>query len=160
MSDERSSQETATANAAMDCLTVVIGSQLLGIPVSEVQDVFEPQGITCVPLAPPEVGGVLNLRGRIVTIIDLRRRLSMPPRAGEQSMMAVGVEWRGESYGLLIDLVGEVIPLDAGQIEPSPENLGFAWSGLSRGVYRLRDRLLIVLDMNQLMSFDKGLRAA
>ncbi len=93
-------------------VTATIGSQLFGLPIRRVQDVFMPERVTRVPLAPPEIAGVLNMRGRIVTLIDLRRRLGLPDRTENGPVMAIGVELRGESYGLLIDAVGEVLKLD------------------------------------------------
>src|SRR5205809_4704444 len=86
-------------------VTAMIGGQLFGLPISRVQDVFMPDRLTKVPLAPPEIAGVLNLRGRIVTTIDMRRRLGLPPRSDNKPSMAVGIDLRGESYGLLIDTV-------------------------------------------------------
>src|SRR5437879_11632804 len=86
-------------------VTVMIGGQLFGLPISRVQDVFMPDRLTRVPLAPPEIAGVLNLRGRIVTTIDMRRRLGLPPREDDKPAMAVGVELKGEPYGLLIDTI-------------------------------------------------------
>src|ERR1700687_5762585 len=93
-------------------VTAMIGGQLFGLPIVRVQDVFIPERLTRVPLAPPEIAGVLNLRGRIVTLIDMRDRLGLQPRTGEGQAMAIGVEAGGESYGLLIDGVGEVLKLD------------------------------------------------
>ena len=90
-------------------VTAVIGGQLFGLPISRVQDVFMPERLTRVPLSPGEIAGVLNLRGRIVTAIDMRRRLGLPPRADDKPSMAVGIELKGESYGLLIDSVGELL---------------------------------------------------
>src|SRR5205085_8924717 len=87
-------------------VTAVIGEQLFGLPISRVQDVFMPDRLTRVPLASAEIAGVLNLRGRIVTAIDMRRRLGLPPRTDPRPPMAVGIECGGESYGLLIDSVG------------------------------------------------------
>src|SRR6266487_1445007 len=89
-------------------VTAVIGGQLFGLPISRVQDVFMPERLTRVPLASPEIAGVLNLRGRIVTAVDMRRRLGLPSRSDGRPPLAVGIELRGESYGLLIDSVGEV----------------------------------------------------
>ena len=104
-------------------VTATVGGQLFGLPILRVQDVFKPERVTRVPLAPPEIAGVLNLRGRIVTLIDLRRRLGLPQPDPEQPQMAVGVEARGESYGLLIDSIGEVLKLDDETREPNPINL-------------------------------------
>lgn len=143
-----------------DYVTVTIGNQLFGISVQDVQDVFSPQAITRVPLAPPEVGGVLNLRGRIVTAIDVRRRLGLPGRKDTLSSMAVGIEKDGESYGLIIDQIGEVLRLEPEKFERSPENLDPKWRKVSKGVYRLEDTLLVVLDVDLLMNFDHAARAA
>jgi purine-binding chemotaxis protein CheW len=87
-------------------VTVVMGGQLFGFRLERVRDVFVPRGLSPVPLAPPEVAGLLNLRGRIVTAIDLRRRLGLPPRADGGAPVAVGIEERGELYGLIVDRVG------------------------------------------------------
>src|SRR5215204_7523941 len=104
-------------------VTVMIDGQLFGLPISRVQDVFMPDRLTRVPLSAPEIAGVLNLRGRIVTAVDMRRRLGLPPRADARPPMAVGIELKGESYGLLIDTVGEVLKLADGTREPNPVNL-------------------------------------
>jgi len=150
----------AEADLASDYVTVTIGNQLFGISVQAVQDVFSPQAITRVPLAPPEVGGVLNLRGRIVTAIDVRQRLGLPARKDALSSMAVGIEQDGESYGLIIDQIGEVLRLEPEKFERSPENLDPKWRKVSKGVYRLEDTLLVVLDVDLLMKFDDAARAA
>src|ERR1700746_234968 len=116
-------------------VTVMIGDQLFGLPISRVQDVFMPDRLTRVPLSSPEIAGVLNLRGRIVTAINMRRRLGLPPRSGERPPMAVGIELRGESYGLLIDTVGEVMKLVNGAHEANPLNLDARVRGLCAGVH-------------------------
>lgn len=137
-------------------VTVAVGAQLFGIPVARVQDVFTPQSITRVPLAPPEIGGVLNLRGRIVTAFDIRGRLGLP-QAGTQTM-AVGIECNGESYGLLIDEVGDVLTLDPARFEPLPDTLDPKWRAVSRSVYHLQDSLIVVLDVDRLLSIDAALK--
>src|SRR5215813_314004 len=86
-----------------DYVTMSIADQLFGIPVLKVQDVLGPQTITRVPLAPPEVAGSLNLRGRIVTAIDVRLRLGLEPRANQKPSMSVVVEHDGELYSVLVD---------------------------------------------------------
>src|SRR5258707_5107251 len=104
-----SNDNKATGDQVTEYVTAMIGGQLFGLPISRVQDVFMPDRITRVPLSAPEIAGVLNLRGRIVTVIDMRRRLGLPPRAGDKRLMAVGIELKGESYGLLIHTVVEVM---------------------------------------------------
>lgn len=141
---------TASAGDTIQFVTVVIGGQLFGLPISQVHDVFVPESVTRVPLAAPEVAGVLNLRGRIVTAIDMRRRLHLPPRKDGQ-MMAVGIEHKGESYGLVIDTVGEVLNLSADSREPNPTNLDKRWAEISGGVHRLDGKLMIILDVERLL---------
>ena len=90
-------------------VTVRTAGQLFGLGIAQVRDVFVPKGLSTVPLAPPEVAGLLNLRGRIVTAIDLRLRLGLPRREADASRIAIGIEERGELYGLLVDEVGDVL---------------------------------------------------
>ena len=105
----------------------------------------------CVPLSEPEIAGVLNLRGRIVTAVDLRCRLGLSPRQHGLPPMAVGIEWRGESYGLLVDAVGGVIKLADSGREPNPVNLDAKFARVSVGVHRLDARLVVVLDVEQVL---------
>ena len=132
-------------------VTAVIGGQLFGLPILRVQDVFMPERLTRVPLAPPEISGVLNLRGRIVTLIDMRCRLGMPARAGDAPPMAIGVESRGESFGLLIDSVGEVLELDDAGREPNPINLDPRLARMSLGIHRLDGQLLMLIDVERVL---------
>lgn len=131
-------------------VTVVIGGQLFGLPISQVHDVFVPDSVTRVPLSAPEVAGVLNLRGRIVTAINMRRRLHLPPLEDEQ-MMAVGIEYKNESYGLVIDSVGEVLTLPTENAEPNPTNLDKRWAEIAGGVHRLDGQLMVILDVARLL---------
>ncbi|WP_310621453.1 chemotaxis protein CheW [Flexibacterium corallicola] len=133
-------------------VTVVIGGQLFGIPIAQVHDVFVPEKVTRVPLAPPEVEGVLNLRGRVVTAINMRRRLNLEPLANEEGMMAVGIEYKGESFGLVIDSVGEVLSLAKQEMEENPSNLDAHWAEISGGVHRLSGQLMVVLDVDRLLT--------
>jgi purine-binding chemotaxis protein CheW len=148
------SPAAAMADESCDYVTVTVGEQLFGLPIEQVHDVFIPTLITMVPLAPAEIVGLLNLRGRIVTALCLRRRLGLPPRADSDEAMAVGLEFGTESYGLLVDSVGEVLRLAAGSREPTPMHLDQRWSRLSRGVHRLDGKLLIVLDVAGVLALD------
>jgi purine-binding chemotaxis protein CheW len=132
-------------------VTALIGGQLFGLPILRVQDVFAPERLTTVPLAPAEIAGVLNLRGRIVTLINMRRRLGLGGEQDDAPPMAVGVESRGESYGLLIDSVGEVLKLDDMTCEPNPSNLDPRLASVSTGIYRLDGQLLMVLDVDRVL---------
>jgi purine-binding chemotaxis protein CheW len=132
-------------------VTATVGDQLFGLPIGRVQDVFVLDRMTRVPLATPEIAGVLNLRGRIVTAIDMRRRLGLPERGEARKRMAIGIECKGESYGLLIDTIGEVLKLSSNSREDNPVNLDARLARVSAGVHRLEDRLLVVLDVDRVL---------
>jgi purine-binding chemotaxis protein CheW len=149
-----------SANDAQEFVTVTIAGQLFGIPVLSVQDVLGPQKITRVPLAPPEIAGALNLRGRIVTAVDLRRRLNLPPRPEGEDGMSVVVEHKGEPYSLLIDSVGEVLAVPLAAYECNPATLNSRWREVSGGVYRLDGKLLVVLEVERLLDFSGASLAA
>ena len=146
------SNDNTAAEHLIEYVTVMIGGQLFGLPISRVQDVFVPDRLTRVPLAPPEVAGVLNLRGRIVTTIDMRRRLGLPPRNDNKPSMAVGIELKGEHYGLLIDTVGEVMKLGETTLEPNPVNLDPRLARVSGGVHRLDGQLMVILDVDYVLN--------
>jgi purine-binding chemotaxis protein CheW len=155
------SKTETTEGAVAEYVTALIGGQLFGLPISRVQDVFLPDRLARVPLAPPEIAGLLNLRGRIVTAIDMRRRLGLPqPAADSASRLAVGIECKGESYGLLIDAIGEVLKLSAGSREDNPVNLDAGLARVSAGVHRLDGRLLVVLDVDRVLNVDARAEAA
>jgi purine-binding chemotaxis protein CheW len=136
-------------------VTVVTGGQLFGLKLARVRDVFVPRGLSHVPLAPSEVAGLLNLRGRIVTAIDLRRRLGLPPRADGGSPVAVGIEERGELYGLIVDRVGDVMWLKPSSYEANPVNLDQGWIEVCAGVHRLDQGLLVVLDVDKVLDLSQ-----
>src|SRR5881275_921957 len=98
-----SSKIETAGGAATEYVTAVIGGQLFGLPISRVQDVFMPERVTRVPLSSGEIAGVLNLRGRIVTVVDMRARLGLPKNSDGERPMAVRADPTGDSYGLLID---------------------------------------------------------
>ena len=133
-----------------DYVTMSIGSQMFGIPVLNVQDVLGSQQITRVPLAPPEVAGSLNLRGRIVTAIDVRLRLGMPKKEDGKPPMSVVVEHEGELYSLLVDAVGEVLSLNMKDYQRNPPTLNARLREFSDGIYRLNGALLVVLSVGSL----------
>jgi purine-binding chemotaxis protein CheW len=140
-------------------VTATVGGQLFGLPIARVQDVFVLGRLTRVPLAAPEIAGVLNLRGRIVTAIDMRRRLDLAP--GEvRRRMAIGIEYKGESYGLLIDAIGEVLNLPSSGREDNPVNLEARLARVSAGVHRLEDRLMVVLDVDRVLDVGQPAEAA
>jgi len=135
-----------------DYLTIVIAGQLFGIPVLQVQDVLGAQKVTRIPLAPPEVAGSLNLRGRIVTAIDVRRSLGLAQRESKAREMSVVVEHENELYSLIIDQVGDVLSLQDDDFESSPATLDEIWRDVTIGIYRMQDQLLLVLDVPKLIA--------
>jgi purine-binding chemotaxis protein CheW len=145
--------DAATSNDDNQVLvTLTVGDQLCGIPVLAVRDILGEQVITRIPLAPLEIAGSLNLRGRIVTAIDLRRRLRLPVAPPGQARMSVVAEQGGELYALLVDQVSEVLSLDASLFERNPPTLERSWAEFSTGIFRLDGRLLVVLDVSRLLA--------
>jgi len=159
---KRSHEEMAMSETGnvIEYVTATIGGQLFGLPISRVQDVFVLERLTRVPLASAEIAGMLNLRGRIVTAIDMRRRLGLPPRDDGRPRMAVGIERRAESYGLLIDEIGEVLKLSLGSREENPVNLDARLARMSAGVHRLDGSLLVVLDVDRVLEVGGHAEAA
>ena len=144
----------------IEYVTATVGGQLFGLPISRVQDVFAPERLTRVPLAPPEIAGMLNLRGRIVTAIDMCKRLCLEAEAGGRQRMAVGIEYLGESYGLLIDAIGEVLQLPVTSREDNPVNLDARLARVAAGVHRLEGKLLVVLDVDRVLEIGARAEAA
>ena len=153
-------EKDSAADMTTEYVTVTIGDHLFGLPISRVQDVFVPERLTRVPLAPPEVAGILTLRGRVVTAIDMRKRLDLGSRAKDQPVMAIGIEFRNESYGLLVDAVGEVMALRNSACEPKPANLDPRLNKVAAGIYRLEGHLMVVLDVDRLLDIKNGAMAA
>jgi purine-binding chemotaxis protein CheW len=144
----------------IEYVTVMVGDQMFGLPIDRVHDVFIASALTDVPLAPREIVGLLNLRGRVVTAMCLRRRLGLPDCQKDGRNMAVGLEHQGESYGLLVDEVGEVMKLGVETHEPNPVHMDPRWVKLSRGVHRLDEKLLIILDVDAVLSLEVQSQAA
>ncbi len=155
-----STKTDAIQSNITEYVTTMIGGQLFGLPISRVQDVFMPERLTRVPLASSDVAGVLNLRGRIVTAIDMRSRLGLPKNDDGRPPMAVGVELRGESYGLLIDTIGEVLKLADDTREVNPVNLDPRMAKLAGGVHRLDGQLMVVLDVDRVLEIPADKLAA
>ena len=150
---------TASAGAPAVFVTLTIAGQLCGIPVTAVRDILREQPITRIPLAPPEIAGSLNLRGRIVTAINLRSRLALPPPAPGLPPMYVVAEEDGEFYALLVDQVCEVLSPDTACFEANPPTLPLSWSQYCSGIYRLQDKLMLLLDLKRLLAIASSTRS-
>ncbi|MCK5576244.1 MAG: chemotaxis protein CheW, partial [Sphingomonadales bacterium] len=145
MSIENEAGLEVVTGPSKEYVTIHLGNQLFGIPVLSVHDVHKTGTITPIPLAPSSVAGVLNLRGKIVTAIDLRLHLGFPPRDEDAKSMSVVIEHHGESYSLLIDEVGEVLAISDSKFERNPVTLDDRLREVSGGVYRLDGELMIIL---------------
>jgi purine-binding chemotaxis protein CheW len=138
--------------------TFFLNGHYFGIDVLEVQEVIRHLEMTRVPCAPPVVRGLINLRGQIVTAIDLRRRLAMPDGpAGEQSVNVV-VSTDDGAVSLLVDEIGDVLQVSEKSFEPPPDTLRGPARSLIRGAYKLEDRLLLILDTKRAVALasDRG----
>lgn len=141
-------------------VTVEIGDHIFGVAIGRVREVFAPERLTRIPLAPREIAGVLNLRGRIVTAIDMRSQLGMGPAPQGAKNMAIGVDHHGEAFALLVDRPGDVVDLDASGREAPPATLDPRWASLVEGVFRLKDRLLLILDVDRALASSAATAAA
>lgn len=143
-----------------DVVTIRIGSQDFGFPVMQVRDVLGHQRLTPVPLAPHAIAGLLNLRGRIVTAIDLRTRLGLPRRAAGSEATHVVVESGSELYALVVDSVGDVLHVDEQQLEAVPASLNPKWRAVAFAVYPMDAGLIVLLDIARLLDIVPQRRAA
>ncbi len=141
------------AGQSKDFLTVIIAGQRFGIPILQVQDVLGDQSVTNIPLAPPEVAGSLNLRGRVVTAINVRCRLGMEAyeKQPDDKETSVVVEHDNELYSLIIDRVGDVLTMKEKDFESNPATLDPLWREISLGIFRLDNELLVILDIPKLL---------
>lgn len=132
-------------------VTMTVDGQLFGIPILKVQDIVEPKQITTVPLASAAVAGVLNLRGRIVTVIDLRVCLGAEPKDLDDRPMSVTVDHKGDLYTILVDTIGDVRSLPRSNLDKPPQTLDPRMRKLCSGVFRLKEDLLAVLDVDRVL---------
>ena len=142
---------TTLEAASEQFVTFRVDQQLFGVSVLRVQDILNTEDIAFVPMAPPEVKGSINLRGRIVTAIDVRVRLGLPPKEGEENHMGVTVEQLTELYTLCVDEIGEVLSLPTRDKEEVPGTLDAKWRNFAEYIYQLDEELMIVLDVDTLL---------
>lgn len=133
------------ANAQQFC-TFFVDGQFFGVPVQQVQEVIRYQEMTRVPLVPPVIRGLINLRGQIVVAIDLRRRLNAADRSKDALPMNVVVRTADGAVSLLVDEIGDVLEVQDDTFEPPPETLKSASRELVLGVHKLPKHLLLILD--------------
>ena len=136
--------------------TFFLGMHYFGIDVLKVQEIIRYQEMTRVPLAPPVVRGLINLRGQIVTAIDLRRRLDLPDRPEGSLPVNVVVHTDDGAVSLLVDEIGDVLEVPEKAFERPPETLKGTARELIRGAYKLEDRLLLILDTERTVNLGVG----
>lgn len=144
--------------ATRQLCTFVIGEWLFGIDVLHVQEIIRVQATTRIPLAPDVIHGLINLRGQIVTALDLRRRLGLPPReSGARQPINVVVRFDDASASLLVDEIRDMVEVDESACEVPPETMHGPSRDLITGVCKLDKRLLLVLDVRKALTLDPAL---
>ncbi len=137
---------------ANNCITFFVDGQLFGMPAAEVLELSRAHALTPVPLAPPTIAGLMNLRGQVVTAVDMRRRMDLRPRPDDQPPMNVVLRREDVLVSLLVDQVGEVIELADTTFEPVPDTLRGVARELVRGVHKLPGKLLLLLDPQKVIA--------
>lgn len=135
-------------------VTFRLAEQWLGIPVDMVQEVLMAQRIARVPLAPTAIAGFLNLRGQIVTAIDVRTTLALPARDPMDGVMNVVVRQEGELFAFMVDDVGDVVAVDNDALETTPPTLDARWRAACQGIVRRDADLLLILDVQAFLRLD------
>jgi purine-binding chemotaxis protein CheW len=136
---------------ALQFCTFHVGDHLLGIEVAQIQEVLRKTPVTPVPKTPPAISGLINLRGQIVTAVDLRRLFRIEVDSATDAPTMLILDSGSELRSLVVDSVGEVVAVEAGDFEEPPDTLRGESRELIRGAYKLKDRLLLVLDVEQTM---------
>jgi purine-binding chemotaxis protein CheW len=136
-------------------VTFSIGEEEFGVDILKVQEIIRTMEITRVPRAPEFVEGVINLRGKVIPIIDLRRRFGLPTRDHDQHTRIIVIEISNMIVGFVVDSVSEVLRIPEGTVEPPPPVVSGLESEYISGVGKLEDRLLILLDLDRLLSSDE-----
>ena len=155
-STAQTSAAIKAANAAShaEYVTFRLADQWLGIPVMIVQEVLVPQRIARVPLAPESIAGFLNLRGQIVTSVDLRTTLGLTLRADDAEYMNVVVRHDGELFAFMVDEVGDVLSVPNDAVEPALATLDQRWRAACTGIVRRDHGLLIVMNVRELLRLE------
>ncbi len=144
--------EHAVAGAEMQLVVFELGDESYGVDISRVQDINRMQEITEIPHAPESVVGVINLRGRVIPVIDLRKRFGLPDAVHTKDTRIVVVHLEGNLIGVIVDAVSQVLRIPAGIVEPPSPVLAGVDSRYLRGIAKLDDRLVILLDLDFVLS--------
>jgi len=147
---DQNREVATTAGTQTQYVTFWLAGQLFGLTTDVVKDVLLPQEYPPIPLAPPEVVGALNLRGHIVTVLDVRKTLAMDTTTAPDECMSIVVERGEELYDILVEAVHEVVGLSDDMLEPNPGTLSERLKTVSRGIYKMDGQLLVILDPTKL----------
>jgi purine-binding chemotaxis protein CheW len=139
----------------VDYLTFHVAGAHFAVRAVAVRDVLRLQSLTVVPLAQKEVAGLMNLRGHVVTAIDLATRLGLPASSSGQRMSIV-IERGNEAYCFIVDGVGDVLGIEANEVEINPASMDQRWVGLSRGVFKKERDLVVLLDIDAVLDFRRA----
>lgn len=135
--------------------TVFVNGEIFGLPVHESQTIFRIASITLIPNGPPEIVGLVNLRGKVVTAVSLKQRMGMSLASTSDRPLAIEIERRGEHFALIVDEVGDVIFINASMEVPVPKHLDEARSRFSSKLFRVGERLIPILDVEKLFDFNR-----
>lgn len=149
MSTSTTPTAPALAGGNAQLATFWLDGDLYGVEVEHVQEVLRSQGITRVPLSPPAVAGLINLRGQVVTAIELRELLGRPKRPEGSDPVVIVVRLHGEAVSLLVDAIADVVDVEARDFESPPDTLSGTARDLILGAYKLKGQLLLALDVNR-----------
>jgi len=147
-------------NDSSELLTCSLHGQSLGLPVRYVQEVVTPLRCTELPLSHDVISGLINLRGHVITQLDMRKALGLPDREENDSFRVVIIETdSGETFGLIVDQVGEVMTQERKTLEQTPKSLPRCWQDVGSGVLKLKEHLLVVLDIGRFVQLTLDLAA-
>jgi purine-binding chemotaxis protein CheW len=158
MASHTNGKSAGTVEGARQFATFFIDGLLFGVEVLHVQEVLRFQEMTRVPLAPTVIEGLINLRGQIVMAIDMRRRLELPQRAAGETPMNMIVRTDDGAVSLLVDEIGDVLDVEEQTFERAPDNISPVTRELTTGVYKLKERLLLVLDVKKAVAVQAAAR--
>jgi len=132
-------------------LTAYVNDHYIGVSIRNIQDVIGPQSITQIPRARDAIAGVLNLRGRIVTAIDMHKRLEEPCTHAKSASMGIIIESHDELFSLLVDHVEDVMTINFEDIEHVPPTLNPLWQSVCEGVYQMQGKIMILIDIERIL---------
>lgn len=145
---EKSLAQDAEADTTM-FVTFFVSGQMFGLDITHAHEIFYPEAIYHVPMAPSQVAGLINLRGRIVTVINMRDRLSIDEQddASGKRRPYITTDMKGELYSLRTDKIGDILEIDSADVRPVPPTVPPSWRQMASGVCQLQGALLIILDL-------------